>query len=335
MTMNKPRHLLVLPRLRVQNANAISSPLTWGFPAMSGFVGFMHALERRLSDAHYLEFHQVGVVCHRHEILASPNSYNEKQFHLTRNPIHKASLINRDGSLTSPAIPDDGRMHLDISLIFAVSGDNCALDEAARAELARDIHEEVCGMRLAGGSVFGAQTGHKNDEPRLVSLPDNADEYEKAFRRLRRCLLPGFALVLNEKALTDRQTDLHARGAASDRLNAWLDFARLHRDCRIDSENDIHRWEIRSSPGWQVPIPIGYGALGDLHEPGEVANTRDTTTPFRFVESLYSIGQWVSPHRLNRPEALLWYVDNDVTRGIYRLNNDYTNHAISSGDHHG
>ena len=40
--------LLVLPRLRVQNANAISSPMTWGFPAITAFTGLMTALERRL-----------------------------------------------------------------------------------------------------------------------------------------------------------------------------------------------------------------------------------------------------------------------------------------------
>lgn len=31
--------LLILPRLRVQNANAISSPLTHGFPSMTAFLG--------------------------------------------------------------------------------------------------------------------------------------------------------------------------------------------------------------------------------------------------------------------------------------------------------
>ena len=40
-------HLLVLPRLRVQNANAISSPLTHGFPSMTAFLGLMWALERK------------------------------------------------------------------------------------------------------------------------------------------------------------------------------------------------------------------------------------------------------------------------------------------------
>ena len=38
---NIPQALLVLPRLRVQNANAISSPLTHGFPSVTAFTGLM------------------------------------------------------------------------------------------------------------------------------------------------------------------------------------------------------------------------------------------------------------------------------------------------------
>jgi CRISPR-associated protein Csy2 len=45
------------------------------------------------------------------------------------------------------------------------------------------------------------------------------------------------------------------------------------------------------------------------------------------VESIYSIGQWISPHRLACPEDLLWYVDNDLDAGLYRLNNDYAQRA--------
>jgi CRISPR-associated protein Csy2 len=40
--------LLILPRLRVQNANAISAPMTWGFPSMTAFLGLMWALERAM-----------------------------------------------------------------------------------------------------------------------------------------------------------------------------------------------------------------------------------------------------------------------------------------------
>ncbi len=320
MTMSKPRNLLVLPRLRVQNANAISSPLTWGFPAMSAFVGFMHALERRLANQHWLAFDGIGVVCHSHEIQSSPAGYNLQQFHLTRNPVGK------DG--TTAAIAEEGRMHMDISLVFSVSGDNCAGGDEDRRLVARAIDEQVHGMRIAGGSVVGDNRKNR-PPPKLVNLPDNTNEYETAFRRLKRMLLPGFSLVLNEPVLHSRLDDLRRHDNNTDLLDAWLDFARLHHDYHTDEDADQGSWQIRSRPGWHVPIPIGYGALSDRQEPGEVAKTRDTTTPFRFVESLYSIGQWVSPHRLAQPQDMLWYVDNDLDRGIYRLNNDYASQHTS------
>ena len=66
--MSEVKNLLVLPRLRVQNANAISSPMTWGFPAMSAFVGLMHALERKLAEASLpVSLGRVGVICHDFE----------------------------------------------------------------------------------------------------------------------------------------------------------------------------------------------------------------------------------------------------------------------------
>lgn len=323
MTMNKPRHLLILPRLRIQNANAISSPLTWGFPAMTAFIGFMQALERKLPDELYLQFDQIGVVSHGHEIQASSAGYNLQQFHLSRNPVDK------DGK--TAGIAEEGRMHLDISLIFSVAGSDGTEGDIAGQNLqksaeeleriAHGIDDSVHSMRIAGGSVMPRSDVKRR--PRLVSMPDDSNEYDKTFRKLRNRLLPGFALVLNEKALADRLNEYRRTDPESSPLEAWLDFARLHHDCLIDAENNTHQWQIRRRSGWQVPIPVGYKSLS-AHAPGEVANVRDPNIPFRFVESLYSIGEWVSPHRLQRPESLLWYVDNDLNNGIYRLTNDYT-----------
>ena len=45
--------------------------------------------------------------------------------------------------------------------------------------------------------------------------------------------------------------------------------------------------------------------------------------PFRFVESLYSIGEWIGPHRLQKPQDLLWYADSQPEQGLYRCRNDY------------
>ena len=64
----EPDGLLILPRLRIQNANAISSPLTHGFPSMTAFLGFMWALGRKMADAGIpLKPEKIGVICHWHQ----------------------------------------------------------------------------------------------------------------------------------------------------------------------------------------------------------------------------------------------------------------------------
>ncbi|MGL5336624.1 MAG: type I-F CRISPR-associated protein Csy2, partial [Enterovibrio sp.] len=44
-------NVLILPHLKIHNANALSSPFTIGFPAMTAWLGFMRALERKLNQA--------------------------------------------------------------------------------------------------------------------------------------------------------------------------------------------------------------------------------------------------------------------------------------------
>ena len=72
---NYQEAVLVLPRLRVQNANAISSPMTWGFPSITAFIGLMHALARHLQPASGLEFRGVGVICHDFEAQVTEGGY--------------------------------------------------------------------------------------------------------------------------------------------------------------------------------------------------------------------------------------------------------------------
>ncbi|MNR22906.1 CRISPR-associated protein Csy2 [compost metagenome] len=83
--------------------------------------------------------------------------------------------------------------------------------------------------------------------------------------------------------------------------------------------------------GWIVPIPVGYGALAPVQDAGSVANGRDADTPVRFVESLYSIGQWLSPHRLRDVDDLLWCASADADAGLYRCHNHYAR-SLSADD---
>ncbi|MDR5866778.1 type I-F CRISPR-associated protein Csy2 [Halomonas koreensis] len=320
--MSETKNLLILPRLRVQNANAISSPMTWGFPAMSAFVGLMHALERKLPEHLDLEFQGVGVICHDYQAQAASNGFTHS-FHLTRNPVDKSG--------NTAAIVEEGRIHLEITLVFAVRGESCYGADEETQRVARETAEIVSGMRIAGGSVVPPSLG-KASRPRpwLEQLDDDPEARALQFRRLRRRWLPGFALVSRDDLLTQRLAGMREQSPEANVLDAWLDLSRLNHECRVkqvEIEGGKPReevsWEIRRRPGWLVPIPVGYGAISRLFEPGEVTRARDASTPFRFVESLYSIGQWVSPHRLSNPEELLWYVDNDLDAGLYRLANDF------------
>jgi len=316
--------LLVLPRLRIQNANAISSPMTWGFPAITAFTGFMNALERRLGPEAGVAFYGVGVICHGFEPQVTHGGYT-RSFHLTRNP------VLQDGA--TAAIVEEGRVHLDITLVFEVDLALSHSGEADRARLAARIGELVAGMRMAGGSVMPALPGTFRSPPRpqLVLLEDGEEKRSSQFQRLSRRWLPGFALVSRDDLLQARLLELQAVQPGATLLDAWLDLSRLnHRaschqtpDEKTGEPLDTVEWSADPRAGWTVPIPVGFAALTALHPPGTVAGARDVRVPFQFVESVYSIGQWISPHRLREVDALMWRSAHDSATGLYRCINAF------------
>jgi CRISPR-associated protein Csy2 len=324
------RHLLVLPRLRVQNANAISSPLTHGFPAITAFTGLMWALEHKArSSGMDVRFQGVGVVCHEHQELCTEEGF-VRTFRLTRNPVDKKG--------DTAAIVEEGRIHLDISLVLAVQSPTWSDDpERAKDDVTR-LAELVQAMRVAGGSVLPrTAASQRRTQPFAVHLTGTTEQQHQAMRQLRNALLPGFALVARDDLLEQRWQILKEADPQTTRLDAWLSLARwnwrYHPPTQDTEEARKKAWQHdRKGLGWIVPIPVGYGALGELHPAGTVANARDTNTPFRFVESVYSVGQWVSPHRLQEPTQLLWFPDHQPETGLYRCRNHYAPSADLAED---
>lgn len=319
--------LLVLPRLQVQNANAISGPLTWGFPSPTAFTGFAHALERRLlSGAPYdfgdfrEGFDGVGIICHHFEPqISRPAGRRTRVFNLTRNPVGK------DGIPT--ALVEEGRAHLEVTLLIVV---NDYFGSGDQEEFAKTAHRVAQGMRLAGGSILPARSGQRY-QARWEDLPSNLDGKGgqlEMFATLRRRLLPGYALTQREDLLAERVTALRETQPNATALDALLDLCRLNIEPvgpdPAQPNTDAVLWEVRKRPGWLVPLPCGYAGISPLYSPGEVENARDGTTPFRFVECLYSLGQWISPHRLEHLQQLLWYHTADLENGIYRCVNHYS-----------
>ena len=336
--------LLVLPRLRVQNANTISSPLTWGFPAITAFTGLMTALERRLGPQAGIALHGVGVICHGFEPQVTSGKY-ERAFSLKKPCIVKQKEIEKyinDG--TPPSIVEEGQAHLDITLVFDVELDLSRSGEAERAQLAARIGELVAGMRVAGGSVMPPLPGTFRNPPRplLALLPDNEEERAKQFCRLSRRWLPGFALVSRDDLLQARRLELQAAQPGATLLDAWLDLSRINhratRDQTLDEKtgetHETIEWVSDTRLGWIVPIPVGFAPLTALHPPGTVAGARDARVPFQFVESVYSIGQWISPHRLGDVDQLIWRPSHDPATGLYRCINAFRPASFSVSSTH-
>jgi CRISPR-associated protein Csy2 len=315
--MNEIFALVVLPHLKVQNANAISGPLTWGFPSPTAFAGFVHALERKFAAKLDEGFAGVGIICHHFEPqVFQPPGRRTQVFRLTRNPVGK------DGGTL--ALVEEGRAHMEVSLVIAVKDYK---SEGDGKDLAERLHHAAQGMRLAGGSLLH-QEG-KRYQAQWWPLAGDVEGDAKVFRRLRRRLLPGFALVQRDDLLAGHLAEMREIHPDTHALDALLDLSRLNIEPVSGPASDADqaapvKWEIRRKPGWLVPLPIGYASISPLYAPGEVENARDAATPFRFVESLYSLGEWVGPHRLNDLSQLLWTQETDATNGIYRCINRYS-----------
>lgn len=319
--MHEPHALLILPRLHVQNANAISSPLTWGFPAPSAFTGFVHALGRRAAGAFDLQLEGVGIVCHQFEPqVFNPAGKRTKVFRLTRNPVDK------DGK--TAAIVEEGRAHFDVSLVIGVRGD-ALWDGSDPDHMACRLLDMAHGMRLAGGSILPG-VSQRVAKPELVTWPEDAEGSREASRRLRRRLLPGFALVERQDLLTAHRLEMSAADAPVNALDALLDLVRLNVQPQTDDTVDppTVEWKQRPRAGWLVPIPLGYAAISPLYAPGVVTGARDDETPFRFVESALGLGQWISPHRIDDLRHILWYHRAEPEAGLYRCTNMFSTNVV-------
>lgn len=280
---------LLLRHLKVENANAISG-LTYGFPAISHFLGFTHALSRRLEQIYGLTMGGCAVIAHHTELQSQPlGNRREQVFALTRNPLTKEGK-------TAP-FNEEGRMHLDISLLIECDFNADSLPRGGSQdqriqELQAWCERTVPTLRLAGGTITS------------LGQVQWRERYEgRELRRLCMGLLPGFALVCRHDLLTLH----HQQQLSSELLDSLLDFVTLRHQAQQDDVGAVS-WQqlVKPAPGYLVPLAVGYQGISPLHDPGTIPSSRDQETPFRFVESIYTLGQWVSPHHIQSLDTLLW-----------------------------
>lgn len=283
-------NLILIPHIHVQNANALSSPFTIGFPAMTAWLGAVHALQRKLNARNmFVTFSAVGVVVHHFDLQTykGPGDFVHSIVG-TGNPLEpKTEKDKPKGNAVRPSFIEEARCHLQASLLVEYAGIE-AQDEHLMLE---QLHRLILGnIKLAGGDILSCQA------------PDIVRDFKVAKRKL----MPGYALVERRDLMQA------AMEQGQDAMDAMLDYLAIHHSCAkedIDGEERVswQRGRKATGPngqtGWIVPIAIGFHGIS---EPGHALNQRDPDLLHCFAESVVTLGEFRMPYRLQSPEDLLW-----------------------------
>lgn len=208
---------LLIERIQVQNANAASG-FTWGFPAITHFLGFSHNLNRKLQQAddfNKLVLSGCAVVAHQQHIKSykdgSMNRFSQNKSN------HYLSNSTPTNLRKTPPINEEAKMNMTVSLLIPVEGYLGGLEN----RLSRFINNACQTQRLAGGTVLSIEN---------IELIDLAKEDKQ--REIRRKLLPGFVLQDRSAYLAEHFSNLLEANPEVELLDAWFDFVALKQAAR-------------------------------------------------------------------------------------------------------
>lgn len=284
------KQILLIPKIKVHNANALSSPYTIGFPAMTAWLGTVHALERKLKAIAYsqLKFKSMAVVCHSIDLQTHKGTGD-----YVYSIIGTGNPLDKNGK--RPSFIEEARCHLNVSLVIEYEG----LEMDDFDEFLDDLHSTLHSkIKIAAGDVisFGQASFDKIRN-------------EKDLRKLTRQLMPGHCLIERRDLMISTMTK------GQDAIDALLDHLQIFNKCEQDKVSSEITWTAqRKESGWIVPIATGFHGITEL---GQAKNQRDPITPHRFAESIITLGQFVMPYRINNLDNMLWKYHNDLDNNLY------------------
>lgn len=304
--MDRMKKYLLLRQVKIHNANAFSSPLTIGFPAMTAWMGAMHALERKLRQHEALSairLTKLAVSCHDFNLQTykGPGDYVNSVI-ITANPLRK-----KGASFERPPFIEEARVHLTISLLIEIDG---LLPDSFSIFIEKTT-EALMGMKIAGGDILDflpIQDPMESTSTRNSGLLLVDEDNERDVRRAVRSLMPGYVLVERRQLLKRKQEELNQQ----DTLQAMLDLLALHYE--YDDEQDSWHLQTRKEKGWLVPIVTGFKGLTPL---GHVANQRDAGTLHRFAEPVLTLGEFKMAHRFDCIDDMMWHYHYDKNKDLY------------------
>ncbi|WP_374089298.1 type I-F CRISPR-associated protein Csy2 [Methylomicrobium lacus] len=293
------RRFLLLPHIKIHNANAISSPYTIGFPAMSAWLGAVHALQRHLHRQSLRDVQLTGVAvsCHQFDLQTykGPGDFVHSIVG-TSNPLDYKPTKEKPKNAERPAFVEEARCHLEVSLLVEYQG----LDSDDLDQFINVVNTQLMRMKFAGGDVLSVKP--------VETLAVDEDNDQDIKRTLTKLML-GHVLIERRDLMVQTMQE-----EGKDALDALLDHLKVMHRASQDDDGKVTWTSTRKTPGWLVPIATGFQGISELVT---AKHQRDTQTPHRFAESVVTLGEFVMPYRIKALDDMLWQYRVDAEQNLY------------------
>ncbi|WP_427113760.1 type I-F CRISPR-associated protein Csy2 [Megasphaera sueciensis] len=290
---------MLIPKISIHNANAMSSTYTIGFPAMTAWLGAVHALQRKIAKQDGfsdLKLVKTAVVCHECnlQVYKGMGDY-KKSIIATANPLRK-----KGADFERPPFIEEARVHVVVSLLIEVQGVNGDNDKV----FLKAVQQQVPSMKMASGDIMGFE------KAQMIYVDENQLQ---AMKKVLFKLMPGYVIIERSDLMLKESEN------GTDRLDALLDVLKIHHMAEIDAEGIVSGWKHeKTCSGWLVPISIGFKGISPL---GIVSEQRDATKRHRFVENVVTVGEFKMAHRFENIEEIMWHYNYDETNTMYICKN--------------
>ena len=288
------KDILLISNIKIHNANAISSPYTIGFPAITAWLGFMHALERRLKGSQFKDIQFTGLIVSCLDI--NLHTFKGKGDYIS-SIIGTSNPLDKTGS--RPSFIEEARCDLEVTLAI-----ECKLGVIDYSEFTNFIDSQLHLMRIASGDINAFKPSqHKevvNDKP----------------RQLTKYLMPGFCLVSRQDLMRKSMQQ------GNDAIDALLDYLKTTTDVEVDEQHGVTKSKTyRKEQGWLIPIAVGYQGISEI---GQIKNARDENTPHRFAENVVTLGEFKMPYHFDTIDEMIWRYQKYQGDDLYLCQNNYT-----------
>ena len=306
---------LVFKEIEVESANALSGNLIYGTPALTGIKGAFHAMSRKLltnTQTAHLETSLRGVMvaCHECYVNASrAESYREYHFTQQKPAPTTSSDLAKMKVGTLPSIIQQAQCYVKMSFVVEVVSSN-SLTNDDKGLITQEAFKYVQQQRLAGGSV---RLFNNKDAVKFINEADlNSLPYD----------LTNCNILVDASDVMQALIQKNPTMTATDIL---IDVASVHHT-PVETANSTY-WRndrITDQYGWIVPIMVGHHGINPKFKAGLLENSRSNQVDSQYVESVYSLGRWVNPHKLqleSKLSAAFWYYNHDADTSLYLVSN--------------